>query len=31
MKGRKYKKDEQDSSIEIALENKIFFSMKGVG
>ena len=31
MKGKKYKKDEQDSCIDMALEDKIFYSMKGVG
>lgn len=31
MKGKKFKKDEQDSSIDMALEDKIFYSMKGVG
>jgi hypothetical protein len=31
MKGKKNKNDEQESSIDMALENKIFYSMKGVG
>jgi len=31
MKGKKCKNDEQESSINEALENKIFYAMKGVG
>ena len=30
-KGKKSKNDEKESSINEALENKIFYAMKGVG